>query len=191
MSLNCNSCDGKSNALPNAPSNSTSNQSTIIPITIDPKFEIAVSTEITNPISNTIVNLNDQAIINYRTDYEHCTRVSKERIYQLIKNEELRIEFRRVKYGGWSKFVREFNENFFDILVDGLLLTNLVVCRCTRFIKRKLPHELNMKNHLRTQYHSNAYPNSLFARESAACLAILNTHRNKNWNMEPHRAVDS
>ncbi len=93
MSHNCASCDVKSIALPNIPSNS------LIPKSID--------------LNST------SAIINNETDYARCVHGCKTRMYRLIENEPNRVQFLPIKYSGRSKFAKAIKEYFSKILVEG------------------------------------------------------------------------
>ena len=123
----CNSCDGMAIALTNPPSNSTLDKSTLIPITIDNNFDLGAPTR----ISNTTPNFPQEMSIQ-----EHCVHGCKERMHGFMEKEPHRIQFRPIKYTGRSRIADAINENFSEILVDGVPNSHLTICKCKRLIVR-------------------------------------------------------
>ena len=157
MSHNCDSCDAKSIALPNTPSNTNSTPSSIIPISIDLKFELGATTQISNHVSNIS---GPQSSITPGTQYERCVHGCKDRLCRIMVNEPNRVQFLPITYSGRSKFAKKIHENFSNILMDGVVNDHLVRCMCKSLIARNKPYERNMKRHLKNQLHSNAVARS-------------------------------
>jgi len=150
MSHNCNSGDVMAIALTNPPSNSTSNESTHIPFMLKVNVDIGIPTQISNSTSATIINSG--------TEYVRCVRGCKDMMYRVMKNEPNRVKFQPIKYLGRSSVEKFINENFSEILVDGVPNTHLAICKCKRLIARHFQFGSCVKRHLQTELHLNACP---------------------------------
>jgi len=139
MALNCGSSNGKSNVLCNNPANTTSPQ---------------ISNPPSNPSTSTTIS-------NKGTDYDRCVHGCKDLMNRVMRTEPHRIQYRGLKYSRRSKFAKAINENFSEILLDGVPNTHLAICKCKRLIARRRGFERNLTTHLETQFHSNACPPSL------------------------------
>ena len=78
-----------------------------------------------------------------------------------MRNEPHRIKFQPIKYSGRSSAAKQINENFSEILLDGVLHSHLMICKCHRLMARHRKFENNTKRHLRSGVHSNGCPRSL------------------------------
>ncbi len=148
MALNCDSSNGKSNVLCNNPLPSTS-------------------------LKITIPSTTWHTIINNATEYERCVHGNKDRMYRVMKNEPHRIQFRPIKYSSRSRTGKAINENFSEILLDGVVNSHLTMCKCKRLIARHSQFLARMKRHLETEFHSNSCPPSLHKSKEDARLTDL------------------
>ncbi len=145
-----NSCDGMPIALTNTQSNLASDQSTLIPIMFDHNGDNGTTIQISNPVSN--------AIPNSMTYNERCLHRFKKHMYRFMGEEPHRIQFRPFKYSSRARSTKLINENFSEILVDGVPNTHLAICNCKCLIARHRQFGICVKRHLRTEFHSNACP---------------------------------
>ncbi len=137
------------------PSNSSLTISTRIPFSFDFRVDICPTTHLSNADNNTNEIPPPPLKSNCETGaHEFCVHGCKERLIQILVNEPHRIQFRPFGYKRRSKFANEINENFSEILVDGVLNTHLAMCRCKRLIARYAPLERNLQIHLGSLIHS-------------------------------------
>ncbi len=71
-----------------------------------------------------------------------------------MRNAPNRIKFQPIKYSGRESVAKQINENFSEILVDGVPSTHLLICKCKRLMARQYEFETNTKRHLRSAVHS-------------------------------------
>jgi len=102
-----------------------------------------------------------QAIALPNTYSQRGLHLCKERMSRIMLNEPNRIQIQPITYTPRSRMTRPIKDNLSDILVDGLVDSDLTICKCKHLIARYGQFTMRVKAHLKTQFHSKACPTSL------------------------------
>ena len=114
-----------------------------------------------NDENSLIINDNSSMLVDASVALgrnERCIHGCKFRMEQFLLHERDRVQFRPLKMKGRPKTIAKFSQNYFDILVDGVVFAHLVMCKCKRLIARRPPFEPNMRAHLKTIVHMQGDP---------------------------------